>query len=88
MQPHVSVTFCRNHQANMTMNFNVSLISLALSVMLVSGLVSFVTMILALVGGWIWNVLGEGLNLMVDWISEAGDLEDGPLEATGCMCSF
>ena len=56
--------------------------------MLVSGLASFVTMILALVGGWIWNVVGGGLNLMVDQISEAEDLGDGPLEATGCMYSF
>ena len=64
MQPHMSVTFSRNHQATMTMN-NVQL-SLALSVMPVSGLASFVTIMLVLVRGWIWNVLGGGLNLIVD----------------------
>ena len=65
MQPHMSVTFSRHNQATMTMNFNVDL-SLALSVMPVSGLVSFVTIMLILVRGWIWNVLGGGLNLIVD----------------------
>ena len=48
----------------MTMN-NVEL-SLALSVMPASGLASFVTIMLVLVRGWIWNVLGGGLNLIVD----------------------
>ena len=67
MQPHMSVTFYRNHQAAMIMNFNVELF-LALSVMPVSGLASFVTMMLVLVREciWIWNVLEGGLNLVVD----------------------
>ena len=67
MQPHMSVTFYRNYQAAMIMNFNVELF-LALSVMPVSGLASFVTMMLVLVREciWIWNVLEGGLNLVGD----------------------
>ena len=43
----------------MIMNFNVEL-SLALSVMPVSGLASFVTIMLVLVRGWVWNFWEEG----------------------------
>ena len=47
------------------MNFNVEL-SLVLSVITVSGLASCVTMMLVLAREWIWNVLGGGINLIMD----------------------
>ena len=37
-----------------------------LSVMPVSGLASFVTMMLVLVKEWIWKILERGLDLIVD----------------------
>ena len=47
----------------------------------VSGLRSFITMVLILVRLWTWDILGRGLDL----ISEAIGLGVVPPEALGCL---